>query len=128
MTSRMPLISSKNITQDPSDKSNRCSVGITIWKMSVVGRKRVRHPLWRQGLTLRIRAFLRQKLSLRNSVLSLLFLLALPILVDLFRDAVIIDPISVPESYEKAGLNPHVMSTRIQDALNAIEVATKTSR
>ena len=98
---------------------------------------RRRRPLWQRGVIAGLRTFLwkRRKwftpqhiLSNVASVLGILILLLICNFIyrDLTSDAYIIDPISVPEQYDKSGLNAQVMSRRIGQALRSIEENAET--
>src|ERR1700689_3277624 len=87
-----------------------------------------RRPLWQPGRLSRPIAFLKNalgKITLKGLVLAVV---ALPLLLYVYRevtrDVLIIDPFTVPKSFEEAGLTPEVIANRIGDMLRQIETAT----
>ena len=93
-------------------------------------RRADRRPVWQPGRLSRLSAF-----SLSRSALGkitpkglALAVVALPLLLYIYRevtrDVLIIDPFTVPKSFEEAGLTPEVMANRIGDMLRQIETAT----
>ena len=70
---------------------------------------------------------LREQLTLNRIVLALF---VLPVLFyiyrELTRDALIIEPFSVPKHFEEAGLTPEIVANRISDAILQIETNAQT--
>jgi len=64
--------------------------------------------------------------SLRVLVAGVVLPLVLYLYRDLTRDALIIEPFSVPKHFEETGLTPEVVANRICDALRQIETASHT--
>jgi len=88
-------------------------------------RRPVRQP---SGLS-RLKAFLKNTLGKITLGRLALAILVLPLLFYVYRevtrDAVIIDPFTVPKHFEEAGLTGEVMANRIGDRLHQIEIATQ---
>src|ERR1700733_11082773 len=89
-----------------------------------------RHPVWEPSKLSRLNRFLKTALESVSFNRAMLAVVGLPLLLylgrEVFHDALIIDPFSVPKSFEEAGLTPEVMANRIGDALREIETTTET--
>ena len=91
-------------------------------------RRADRRPVWQPGRLSRLSAFFRSALSKLTPKGLALAVVALPLLLYVYRevtrDVLIVDPFTVPKSFEEAGLTPEVMANRIGDMLRQIETAT----
>jgi len=89
-----------------------------------------RRPIWQPSHLSRVIHFLGgffKQLTLKRVALALV---VVPLLLYVFRevrrDALVIDPFSVPKQYEEAGLTPEVIANRIGNSLRKIEADAKT--
>jgi tetratricopeptide (TPR) repeat protein len=87
-----------------------------------------RRAVWQPGRLSRLSAFLKdalRRITIRGLALAVI---ALPLLLYVYREVrrevLIIDPFTVPKDFENAGLTPEVMANRIGDRLRQIETAT----
>jgi hypothetical protein len=90
-----------------------------------------RRPVWHPSTFSRILTLLIgsvKQITLRRALLAVFILPTLYYLYsEVTRDALIIDPFSVPRQFEEMGLKPDIMADRISDSLREIETETKTS-
>src|ERR1039458_1511921 len=90
--------------------------------------RRDRRPVWQPARLSRLSAFLKNALSKIRFKGLAIAVVALPLLLYVYRevtrDVLIIDPFTVPKQFEEAGLAPEVMANRIGDALRQMETAT----
>src|SRR5712692_5557335 len=82
----------------------------------------MRRPVWRPRLSTRVLTSLwkrvRQQVTLKRAVsLLLLFTLGGYFYTEDYVNSIVIEPFSVPKSYQDAALTPEVMSRLIADAL-----------
>ena len=93
--------------------------------------RRDRRPVWQPARLSRLSAFLKNALSKITLKGLALVVVALPLVLYVYRevtrDVLIIDPFTVPKSFEEAGLTPEVMANRIGDMLRQMETATDSS-
>ena len=91
-----------------------------------------RRPVWQPSRLSRLKSVLSQLLGKITFVRFALAVVILPLLLYVYRevtrDALIIDPFSVPKRFEEAGLTSDVMANRIGDKLRQIEVSARTRR
>jgi tetratricopeptide (TPR) repeat protein len=91
-------------------------------------RRPYRRPIWQPGRLSSLSAFLRNTLGKIRFKGLAIAVVALPLLLYVYRevtrDVLIIDPFTVPKQFEEAGLAPEVMANRIGDALRQMETAT----
>src|SRR5580704_17296388 len=92
----------------------------------------LRRPIWRPSGLSGFKSLVSKvvaKISFTRLAIAVLVLpLILYIYREVTRDALVIDPFSVPKRFEEAGLTSDVVANRIGDKLRQIEEATETRR
>jgi superkiller protein 3 len=92
----------------------------------------LRRPIWRPSRLSRFKRLpteIARKITFARFAFTVFVLpLILYVYREVTRDALIIDPFTVPKRFEEAGLTSDVMANRIGDKLRQIEEATETRR
>jgi tetratricopeptide (TPR) repeat protein len=96
----------------------------------ILQRRSLQRNLWRPQRRWRVLALLKNALKQITFVRAAVAIFAVPFVIYVYRevtrDVLIIDPFTVPKSFEELGLTPEVMANRIGDHLREIEATTKT--
>jgi len=99
-------------------------------KRSLLHRRSPRRTLWSPRRRSRVVPFLKATAKRITISRLALVLFGVPLLIYVYRevtrDALIIEPITVPKSLEEDGITSEVMANRVGDELRQMEEATRT--
>src|SRR5690348_8197315 len=92
--------------------------------------KKRRRPIWQPSRVSRLGGFLKAILKHLTFKRAVVAVFVLPLLFyianEITRDPIVIEPFSVPKSFEESGVTPEVVSNRIGDVVRQIEANIKT--